>query len=246
MREIRLYVPMPLASGAEVTLPPAAARHATGVLRLRAGAGLWLFDGDGGEYRAELTRVTRGEVRARVLEHRPVERESPLALTLVQGVSRGDRMDLTIQKSVELGVACIQPLLCERSVVRLDAERAAKRGVHWQAVAAGACEQSGRDRVPVVAPPLAFDDWLTSAPADGLRLTLSPAAGATLASLPPPAAPAVTLVVGPEGGLAPVESTALAAAGFQPLRLGPRVLRTETAALAAITALQLRFGDLGL
>ena len=244
MREIRLYVPTPIDPAAEVVLPADAARHATGVLRLRAGAEVFLFDGSGGEYRAELTRVSRAEVRARPLQRREVRRESPLALELVQGISRGERMDLVVQKAVELGVSRIRPLLCERSVVRLDAARADKRTRHWQAVAAGASEQCGRDRVPEVTAPLSFGEWLSAAPRDGLRLTLSPAAGRTLAELPPPDAGKVTLVVGPEGGLAPGETEALAAAGFGPLRLGPRVLRTETAALAAITALQLRFGDL--
>ena len=245
MRDIRLHVDTVLAVGAEIALPAEAARHAASVLRLRAGATVWLFDGRGGEYRAELVRVARGEVRARVEEHRPVARESPLPLTLVQGVSRGERMDLAIQKSVELGVGHVQPVLCARSVVRLDAGRAARRTAHWQSVATAACEQSGRDRVPRVAPPLDFEDWLAAAPAAGLRLTLSPAAGRVLDDLPAPGTDGAILVVGPEGGLAPPESRALAAAGFLPLRLGPRVLRTETAAMAAITALQLRFGDLG-
>lgn len=244
MREIRLHVGLPLAVGDLLTLPEQPARHASGVLRLRPGDRVWLFNGAGGEYAAELTLVSRAAVQARVLEARERNRESPLRLTLVQGISRGERMDLTIQKSVELGVAVIQPLFCERSVVRLQGERAERRRQHWQAVAASACEQCGRDRVPEIAPAVSFERWLQEASADGLRLTLSPHAGVPLSALDAPADSAATLVVGPEGGLAGGEASALAAAGFLALRLGPRVLRTETAALTAVAALQFRFGDL--
>ncbi len=245
MREIRLHVDMPLAAGDVVTLPEAAARHASTVLRVRAGARLSVFNGSGGEYAAEVVRASRAGVELRLLERHAHERESPLRVTLVQGVSRGERMDLTVQKSVELGVAVIQPLLCERSVVRLHGERAERRVAHWRAVAASACEQCGRDRLPEIAPLLDFETWLPQMPAKGLRLTLSPHAGRPLSALaPPPPEHGATLVVGPEGGLSEAESAMLAAAGFTPLRLGPRVLRTETAALAAVALLQCRFGDL--
>lgn len=244
MREIRLHVESVLQPGELLTLADSAARHASGVLRLRAGARVILFNGDGSEYPSELVTVARDQVRARVLEQREPERESPLRLTLVQGVSRGERMDLTIQKAVELGVATIQPVFCQRSVVRLQGERAERRRAHWQSVAVSACEQSGRTVVPPVAPIVTLETWLDRAPGTGLRLTLSPVGGVVLADLSPPDGQAV-LVVGPEGGLDEQESGALKGLGFVALRLGPRVLRTETAALAAVAALQLRFGDLG-
>ena len=246
VREVRVHVDAGLQEGAEVALSATAARHLSGVLRLRKGAPVVLFDGSGDEFDACLSRIDRAGVSAVVRARRSglQDRESAFALTLVQGVSRGERMDFAIQKSVELGVAAIVPLLCERSVVRLDAERAERRAAHWRAVAIGACEQCGRRRLPQVHLPISFEAWLRQAPASGLRLTLSPQAASGVGALPAVATSA-TLVIGPEGGLAPGEQEALSSAGFTGLRLGPRVLRTETAALAAVAALQLRFGDLG-
>lgn len=238
----RLYLPDALAVGATVTLPESAARHAVQVLRLREGANVTLFDGRGGEYAARLTTVAKREVTATVVDHHPVERESSLTLTLAQCVSKGDRMDYTVQKAVELGVTHIVPLTSERTVVRLDAERWARRHDHWQGVIAGACEQSGRNRLPLLAPVQTLDAWLSTA--NGLRLVLDPAAGGALRQRAAPSS-GVSLLVGPEGGLSDIELTAARAAGCEPLALGPRVLRTETAGVAALAAIQALWGDLG-
>jgi 16S rRNA (uracil1498-N3)-methyltransferase len=211
-------------------------------LRLDAGDALTVFDGEGREYAAVIERLGKHGVSLRLGEPLAVDRESPVAVTLAQGISSGERMDYTVQKAVELGVAAVQPIAAERSVVRLSAERAAKRVAHWQAIAVAACEQCGRNRVPRVGPVLSLTDWLAAAPADALRLTLAPGRALTLHELERPRA-SVALLVGPEGGLSPREQADAAAAGFRPLRLGPRVLRTETAALAALAAMQVMWGD---
>ena len=244
MRTIRVHVDQPLAVDAVVALPAAAAAHVTRVLRLREGDPLVLFNGDGNDYECELENDGPRGVGARVLRARAAGNESPLRVTLAQALARGEKMDLIVQKATELGVAAIVPLLTERCEVRLDAARAAKRIEHWNAVAAGACEQCGRARLPAVDPPRPLDDWLATlaTAANATRLTLSP--DAVLA----PRALArdlreVVLVVGPEGGLGPRDLAGLPAAGFQGLRLGPRVLRTETAGIAAIAALQAIAGD---
>ncbi len=243
MRPPRLHHPGPLrGAGAELELPEAARRHLR-VLRLRPGAELRLFDGQGGEWRARL--LAQG--RARLLEHLPVERESPLAVELAQALARGERMDWALQKAVELGVAALAPVATARCGLRLEGERAARRLRHWRAVVAAACEQCGRNRLPPVAPPRPLAAWLAELGGPGpgeLRLALSPGAGAALGELPRPTGP-VRLLVGPEGGLAPEELAAARAAGFRPLALGPRVLRTETAGPAALAALQALWGDLG-
>jgi 16S rRNA (uracil1498-N3)-methyltransferase len=181
-------------------------------------------------------------VTLRVGEPSLVDREAPLPVTLAQGISSGERMDYTVQKAVELGVDAIQPLAVERSVVRLNAERAAKRLAHWQAVSIAACEQCGRNRVPEVRPVATYTAWLAAAPAEVTRLTLSPAASSTLHDLERPRGQ-IVLLVGPEGGLSPREHEDAAAAGFTAVRLGPRVLRTETAAVAALAAMQALWGD---
>lgn len=228
-----------------MTLPEAAARHAGRVLRLRVGDSLTLFDGAGGEYGARITALERSEVVVEVLDHSPCERESPLPVTLVQALQSGDKMDLTVQKAVELGVARIVPVLSRRSVVRLEGERAARRVEHWRGVAASACEQCGRNRVPAVDELAALERWLERPPETGVRrLMLAPGAATTLAALPAPAAgERIELLIGAEGGLAPEEMRAAALAGFVAIRLGPRVLRTETAGLAALAALQCLWGD---
>jgi 16S rRNA (uracil1498-N3)-methyltransferase len=234
----RVFVDAPLEHAGEVSLEDAAAHHLARVLRLREGDTLTLFNGRGGEWDAEFL----GRRRVRLRAFSAVERESPLRITLVQGVSSGERMDYTIQKAVELGVFEIQPIACERSVVRLAAERAAKRVAHWQAVAAAACEQCGRNVVPHVLPVASLGDWLAVLPSDALRLTLSPDAPMTLRELPAPPS-RVLLLVGPEGGLSPAERLDARNAAFSALRLGPRVLRTETAAVAALAAMQTLWGD---
>jgi 16S rRNA (uracil1498-N3)-methyltransferase len=240
----RVYVAGALAVGAELNLPDAAAHHLAQVLRVRVGETLTLFDGRGGEYLAEIAACERRRVVARIQRHVEVDRESKLELTLAQCVSKGERMDYTLQKAVELGVSTLVPLLSARSVVKLDAERWDKKLEHWRGVIVSACEQSGRTRLPALAAVEKLESWIAAAAADpGLRLVLAPGARATLKSLPP--APRITLLAGPEGGLGEDEIAAAVRQGFTPLSLGPRVLRTETAGVAALAALQALSGDLG-
>ena len=242
MRLTRVYVDAPLASGMRVTLQGGAAGHLTRVLRLRVGEALTVFNGAGGEYAASIEHAHAGRVAVAIGELRAIERESPLTLTLAQGVSRGERMDLVVQKATELGASGLAPVLAERSVVRLTAQQAERRLNHWRAIAIAACEQSGRNRLPAIASPVPLKDFLRTS--DGsMRLLLSPAATATLADLPRLVS-AITVLIGPEGGLAEAEQEAAVAAGFKPVRLGPRVLRTETAAITAPALLQREFGDL--
>lgn len=243
MRLNRVYAAQPLAEGAEVELPESAAYHVARVLRLRAGAPLVLFDGSGAEFRCELSSVDGDRVRARVGTRAAGLRESPLAITLVQGVSRGERMDWTLQKATELGVRCIQPVLAARSVVRLDERQAERKLRHWQAIVAGACEQCGRSVLPELRPAVDLRHWLAGSAREGQRLVLSPGSPASLAGLATTAT-RVELLIGPEGGLDDTEITAAVAAGFAPVRLGPRVLRTETAGIVALAVLQALWGDL--
>ena len=241
----RMYFPGDLAPGRACALPPAQAHHAARVLRLEAGDAVTLFNGDGAEYAAILERAGRGAVAVRVLERRHVERESALEVTLGQALSSGERMDYTVQKAVELGVAAVQPLAAGRSVVRLSTNRADKRLAHWKSIAIAACEQCGRNRVPPIAPVVALDAWLaqnTTRGAGTARLLLAPGAVTRLVELPRPPG-AVTLLAGPEGGFTPEEEAAAKSGGFTPVRLGPRVLRTETAAVAALAAMQALWGD---
>ncbi|HET7776257.1 MAG TPA: 16S rRNA (uracil(1498)-N(3))-methyltransferase [Azospira sp.] len=245
MTDPRFFCPpaaLTLSSGIRVDLPEGPARHAARVLRLEADDGLVLFDGEGGEYPAIIETVVKDRVGVLVGEHCPVERESPLALTLIQALQGGDKMDFTLQKAVELGVSRFQPVSSRRSIVRLEGERAAKRLEHWRGVAVAACEQCGRNRVPEVASLLPLERALGQADGGSLRLVLLPGAAQSLASLPPPQGP-VVLLVGAEGGLAPEEAEAALAAGFTAVSLGPRVLRTETAGLAALAAIQALWGD---
>lgn len=241
MRTPRIFHPGPLAEGTEIELPPQPAQHVAKVLRLKAGAPLILFNGEGGQYRAELTQVERRRVTARVDTFEAVEVESPLPITLAQGISKGDRMDYAVQKAVELGAARIQPIFTARSAVELKGDRLEKKLAHWRGVAVAACEQSGRNRLPEIPTPLRLGDWLAQ-PLEGLGLTLDPRAGRPLAELAPPEGP-VTLLIGPEGGLTDQEIHLAEKAGYQGVLLGPRVLRTETAAAAALTAVQLLWGD---
>jgi 16S rRNA (uracil1498-N3)-methyltransferase len=237
----RFYLPALPPHTTVVELPPEAAHHAAKVLRLQAGDAIVLFDGTGGEYPAIISQAGK-RVTAELGPWRERECESPLDITLVQALSSGDKMDFTLQKAVELGISAIQPISSERSVVRLSGERAEKRVRHWQQIVVSACEQCGRNRVPEVAPILSLSDWLGKPATPGVRLTLAPDAPASLRELPRPNAP-ITLLIGPEGGLAPGEIKAAASCGFSPVRLGPRVLRTETAALAALAAMQAVWGD---
>jgi len=240
-----MYVPGELASGRACMLPLAQAHHALTVLRLKTGDAVTLFNGDGDEYDGVIEVAAKRVVKLRIGGRRPAVRESRLEIVLGQALSSGERMDFTVQKAVELGVASIQPLAAARSVVRLEAERAAKRVAHWQSVVIAACEQCGRNRVPPVAPVAELDRWLAqpgAAEAAVLRVLLSPGAEARLRDLPVPAG-AVVLLAGPEGGFTPEEEARARAGGFTPVRLGPRVLRTETAAVAALAAMQALWGD---
>lgn len=237
----RFYLDQPLASGARFSLPPGPARHAARALRLTEGNVITLFNGSGGEFVARIERIHKDDVAVRVAEHRAIEREAPLRIVLAQGISSGERMDYTLQKAVELGIAGIQPLATKRSVVKLNGERSERRVVHWQGVVASACEQCGRNQLPPVAQPLALANWLGSRP-PGRLLFLSPLAERRFADLPAPEG-VDTLVAGPEGGFEADEIAALDAARAIPVRLGPRVLRTETAALAALAVMQTLWGD---
>lgn len=241
----RFYCSDPLFAASTIDLPQDAARHACRVLRLRPGDDLVLFDGSGGEYPARIVEVARERVSVDVLQWRDVECEAPIRLTLVQALQSGEKMDLTIQKAVELGVARIVPVASRRSVVRLDGERALRRLAHWRGVVVAACEQCGRNRLPEVAALAGLERWLAEPAGEGVvRLMLAPGAAQTLDSVPPPPpGGAVELLIGAEGGLAPEEAELAAAAGYRALSLGPRILRTETAGLAALAAIQCLWGD---
>lgn len=246
MNNPRFFSPYPLSLGAQVALSESAARHAARVLRLKPGDAITLFDGRGGEYAANISVVARDQVAADVSDWVGRECESPIDITLVQALQAGEKMDLTVQKAVELGVTRIVPVASRRSVVRLEGERAQRRVAHWQAVAASACEQCGRNRVPEVCALEDLRRWLGRPPAGGttLRLMLDPDASFALDTVPRPAGGTrVELLIGAEGGLAPDETDLALLAGFVSVRLGPRVLRTETAGLAALAAIQCLWGD---
>jgi 16S rRNA (uracil1498-N3)-methyltransferase len=234
----RLHVPLPLTGGAEIDLPEGAARHVQ-VLRLQPGAPLTLFDGRGGEWGAEVLQMGRREVSVRIGQFHDVSRELPLAVTIAVGMPANERMDALVEKACELGVAAIQPLLCERSVLRLSGERADKKVQHWQAVAVSACEQSGRTHVPVVAPVRSLVDWLggLAMPAAAPRVLLSLR---DAEALPAPGASGELLSLsGPEGGLSEAEEDAARRRGFTPVTLGARTLRADTAPLALLAHLAL-------
>lgn len=241
----RMYFPGELQAGRVCTLAPSQAHHALRVLRLKPGNPVTLFNGDGTEYASVVVEANRDRVALDVTGRETRDREAPFAVTLAQAVSSGERMDYTIQKAVELGVAEIQPLEARRSVVRLSAERAARRIAHWQGVAIAACEQCGRNRVPQILPLAQLDAFLAACePAkDGeRRVLLSPDSARRLRELDPPRG-ALVMLAGPEGGFSPEEERAAGEVGFLPVRLGPRVLRTETAAVAALAAMQALWGD---
>ena len=244
MRLTRSHVDLPLAVGQTVSLPEDVANHLVRVMRLREGDGCVLFNGDGHDYSATLVESGKREARVQVVAAQPLDNESPLPITLLQGIARGEKMDLILQKATELGVQAIVPVNAERTEVKLDAARAEKRLAHWRSVVVSACGQSGRARVPSVAPPLGVQEAARAMLGAALKLTLDPQGEHRLSTLE--SAPGgVVIAIGPEGGWSPRDRQALAAAGFQGLQLGPRILRTETAGLAAIAALQARLGDLG-
>ncbi|MEO7067871.1 MAG: 16S rRNA (uracil(1498)-N(3))-methyltransferase [Rhodanobacter sp.] len=244
MRTIRIHLAGTLVSGSELSLPEQASEHVARVLRLTPGDSVTLFNGDGRDYAATIVAVDKRDVVVRVLSQQVSHSESPLALTLAQAVVRSDKMDLIVQKATELGVRRIVPLLTERSEVKLDGSRAEKRLARWRSIAASACEQCGRARLPEIAETIALPAWLTTLNDDGaLRLALLPSATTSTHELRFATTGGI-LVVGPEGGLGERDIQALTVASFVGLRLGPRILRTETAGLAALAALQAVHGDM--
>jgi 16S rRNA (uracil1498-N3)-methyltransferase len=239
----RFYCPVQLTTGQSLDLPAGAARHAQ-VLRLQPGARITLFNGAGGEFDAQVESMGRSDVRVQVAQHDPVEREARRELHLAVGMPANERMDWLVEKATELGAASIQPVLAARSVLKFSSERAAKKQAHWQGIAIAACEQCGRNRVPAVHGMLGFYDWmgrLTAQPpaeaVPALRVLLSLATQAHLLADATAGERSVTLLSGPEGGLSPEEEAAALAAGFVGVTLGPRVLRAETAPLAALSLL---------
>ncbi|MEO8936508.1 MAG: 16S rRNA (uracil(1498)-N(3))-methyltransferase [Burkholderiaceae bacterium] len=233
----RFHVDIPLVVGAPTTLSRAATRHALRALRLRQGDMLTLFNGHGGEYAAQLVHAREPQAEVQVVRFDPREAELPWPVTVAQGLSSGDRMDWTVEKGVELGAAAIAPLAMARSVVRLYGERAISRRAHWQALAAAASEQCGRNRIAQIEPVAPLGDWLSVLPDATLRLVLT-AGGAPLGTISrPPTGRRVVLLAGPEGGFTDDELRAVDHAGFRATTLGPRILRTETAAAAAIAML---------
>jgi 16S rRNA (uracil1498-N3)-methyltransferase len=232
----RFYCPAPLHTGLALSLPAGAARHVQ-VLRLQPGDVITLFNGEGGEFDATVTRMGRSDVDVDIGEHRLLEREAARAVHLLAGITANDRMDWLVEKATELGVASITPLAAERSVLKLKGERADKKLAHWQGVAVAAAEQCGRNRVPTIHAALSLKEWLAQPPASADRWVLSLAQGTqSLAAVNTSTRPVVVLS-GPEGGLAPAEEAAALAAGFLPVTLGARVLRAETAPLALLSAL---------
>ena len=243
MSETRIYADIDLVDGAKVTLGDEAYHHLVVVLRRIRGDAIVLFNGRGGEHPATIEKVGKRELDVRIGPRRNVERESPLPITLVQAVSKGERMDYTIQKAVELGVTAIQPVITDRVVVRLDAERWARKQEHWQGIVVAACEQSGRTRIPRVAPVRDLNDWMPTCPPDAFRLILSLTVTPTVVRRAP--GQPIVLLVGPEGGWSEIERKLADLAGFAGLALGPRVMRTETAGIVALSVLQSQWGDLG-
>jgi 16S rRNA (uracil1498-N3)-methyltransferase len=242
MRTTRLYIPQPLQEGTTLAVSGQPAHHVRNVLRLRAGASLRLFNGSGREHAATLLETGRSAITLSIAA--PVEPAAPpsLHITLAQGIARNDRMDLILQKAVELGVAGIQPLWMQRSQKHLKGERLEKRLLHWRGIVISACEQCGRATLPVLPEPMSFFDWQDNAADTGLRLMLQPEGHGTLRELDTPKN-GVTLLVGPEGGLTPEERTGALRTGFTGIRLGQRILRTETAGIAALAGIQALWGD---
>jgi len=245
MRLTRVHVTEDLRAGKRIAVEGAAANHITRVLRLRAGEPLTLFNGNGAEYAATILELHRDAVVVEVGQEQAVSRESALPLTLAQGISRGERMDWILQKATELGGSRIVPLFTERSVVRLDAKQSERKLQHWRAIAIAACEQCGRNSVPEIAQPTGLFEFVGNGVQPHVtRLLLSPVSDVSIDEVGV-SATGVTVLIGPEGGLTENEQAVALRSGFTSVRMGPRVLRTETAAIAALAILQHRFGDLG-
>ena len=232
----RFHCPVPLATGQTLSLPPGAARHVQ-VLRLQPGAVITLFNGEGGEFEATVTRMGRSDVDVEVGVHHAIEREAPRAIHLLAGITANERMDWLVEKATELGVASITPLLAERSVLKLKGERADKKLAHWQGVAVAAAEQCGRNRVPVIHPAVLLAQWLTRPTVQAQRCVLSLALGSRALSEVTAGDGPLLVLSGPEGGLSPTEESLALSSGFAPVTLGSRVLRAETAPLAVLAAL---------
>jgi 16S rRNA (uracil1498-N3)-methyltransferase len=250
MRVRRVFVADPLVSGERVWVEDAAANHIVRVLRLSRGDTLAAFDGLGGEYDAIIEDIRKDRVLLGLGEHHPLDRESPRAVTLAQGISRGERMDFVVQKATELGVRRIVPIIAERSVVRLAQDQKQSRLRHWRGVAIAACEQCGRNTLPQIDDPVPLDEYIAAMPdaqppstVEAPRWVLSPLGTTRIRDLKPPSE-GLTLLIGPEGGLSESEHDLALTRGWQALQLGPRILRTETAAIAAIAAIQQQHGDL--
>jgi 16S rRNA (uracil1498-N3)-methyltransferase len=250
----RFYCPEKMSVGQVIELPANVAHHALRALRLEQDDGLILFNGDGGEFHAAIVRITKHGAAVVIEKYLDIERESPLVITLAQAVCANEKMDWIVQKGVEMGISRIQPLVTKLSMVRLSAERAERRMKHWQQIVISACEQCGRNRIPRILPLISLPGWLGAQIGECKDLNnsmprypcfiLSPTAKKGLRDFPgSPPITALTLLVGPEGGFTPEEEAAAAVAGFIPLRLGKRVLRTESAALAAVSAMQTLWGD---
>lgn len=245
MPRTRLYIGGQYGTGSELELDADRSRYLTRVLRLRGGDSLLVFNGEGSEFRATLLGAGKSSATLRIDEATVANTESGLRLHLVQGISRGERMDFVVQKATELGVKRITPVLTEYGVVKLDARRAGKRRDHWQKVAASACEQCGRVRLPLVDPPVTLKDWFGAATANvDTQLILKPGADTSLSTVTAPSKK-ICMLIGPEGGFSDSEYEDADIAGFHPVAMGPRILRTETAAAAAIAILQSLWGDLG-
>ena len=244
MRLTRCPVELPLQVGQTFPLPEEAANHLVRVMRLQEGDDCVLFNGDGHDYAATLVAAGKRGAQVRIDNAQMLGNESPLRITLLQGIARGEKMDLILQKATELGVAAIVPVNAERTEVKLDAARAEKRIAHWRSVVGSACGQSGRARIPAITAPQNLAAAAATLSEQTLRLTLDPQGEHRLSTLAEAPANGVVIAIGPEGGWSPRDRQQLAAAGFLGLQLGPRILRTETAGLAAITALQARLGDL--
>ena len=243
MRIPRVYSPQTIAIGDCIALEAGPARHLTSALRMSSGQSLIVFNGKGGEYKAELVDAKKGKATVLINEFVDIDRESSLSIHLAIGISRGERMDWIVQKATELGISEITPLFTERCEVKLSGDRLDKKVGHWQQVAISACEQSQRNRVPAINNPLKLEQWQTSCDAS-LKLVLHHRTDKSLKDMQQPSAQ-TALLIGPEGGLSDTEIEQAMALDFQPLGLGPRVLRTETAPLAAISILQSLWGDMG-
>lgn len=250
MRIPRFYLAQSLETGQPLTLPAELFRHAIQVLRMKTGEPLILFNGEGGEYLAELREVSKRTATAEIMAFDPVDRESGLQLTLVQSIIKPDKMDLTIQKCTELGISHIRPMISQRSVMRMGRDKLGKKCSHWQSIAINACEQSGRTRIPAILPPVPLDEYLTTLPEnDETRLMLVPGDSPNIRSLQHASADTLhtrhfSLIIGPEGGFTDDEVALCIQQGITTLSLGPRVLRAETAAMTVCALLQNYFGDL--